>query len=62
MSELESIEKTAKILAKDLYSVGEEIANALTHGNWCIAWCSSADINDRHVRKNIPIQQESSAL
>ena len=32
MSELESIEKTAKILAKDLYSVGEEIANALTHG------------------------------
>ncbi len=32
MSELENIEKTAKILAKDLYSVGEEIANALTHG------------------------------
>ena len=32
MSELESIEKNAKILAKDLYSVGEEIANALTHG------------------------------
>ena len=32
MSELDRIEKTAKILAKDLYSVGEEIANALTHG------------------------------
>lgn len=32
MSELDRIEKTAKIIAKDLYSVGEEIANALTHG------------------------------
>ena len=32
MSDLERFEKTAKILAKDLYSVGEEIANALTHG------------------------------
>jgi len=32
MSDLERFEKTAKILAKDLYSVGEEIVNALTHG------------------------------
>ena len=32
MSEIKTIEKTARVLVKDLYSVGEEIANALTHG------------------------------